>query len=100
MRDIHKNIAEKFEPQQWCVTEKKFALQTNKINETIFSIGNGFLGMRGFLEEGLSGNPEYTESTTMINGFYEYFDYNHIFGRNVYCFTVTIKSLGLCICRI
>ena len=36
MRNIHKNIAEKFEPQQWCVTEKKFALQTNKINETIF----------------------------------------------------------------
>ena len=81
MRNIHKNIAEKFEPQQWCVTEKKFALQTNKINETIFSIGNGFLGMRGFLEEGLSGNPEYTESTTMINGFYEYFDYNHIWCR-------------------
>ena len=29
MRNIHKNIAEKFEPQQWCVTEKKFALQNH-----------------------------------------------------------------------
>lgn len=81
MRKIHQNITEKFPVQAWKVTEHAFSKETNRNHETVFSIGNGYLGMRGFFEEGFYAEPNATESTTMINGFYEYFDYHYIWRR-------------------
>ena len=52
MREIHKNIKTLFEPHKWCVTETDYNEENNKNNETIFTIGNGYLGARGFFEEG------------------------------------------------
>lgn len=81
MRNIHKNVPMLFEPFEWKVEEKNFVEGTNSINETIFCIGNGYLGIRGFFEEGFYGASMHTMRTTMINGIYEYFPYNHIWCR-------------------
>lgn len=81
MREIHKNIKTLFEPHKWCVTETDYNEENNKNNETIFTIGNGYLGARGFFEEGFYGKEENSDPTTLINGIYEYFPYHHIWQR-------------------
>lgn len=55
-------------PSNWQIVEEKFQLDNVMVNETLFAIGNGYLGMRGTFEEGLGhGSVE----GTYINGFYE-----------------------------
>ena len=81
MRKIHKNVPVCFEGYPDRVVETNYSQETNKNNETIFSIGNGYLGVRGFSEEGFYGDPAYADETTMINGIYEYHPYRHIWCR-------------------
>lgn len=82
MRKIHKNIPVLFTPYEWKVVETSYSEKTNKINETIFTVANGYLGMRGFFEEGFYGeNPAEADMQTLINGVYEYYDYHHIWCR-------------------
>ena len=52
---------------EWRLVEKRFAPEFLAQNETIFALGNGYLGIRGAFEEGL---PVF-QSGTFINGFYE-----------------------------
>jgi alpha,alpha-trehalose phosphorylase len=55
----------------WGIIEKNFSIESNYINESLFAIGNGYIGMRGNFEEGYSG-PKGTGLEGMyINGFYE-----------------------------
>jgi alpha,alpha-trehalose phosphorylase len=51
----------------WRIVEKQFYPHFLAQTETIFSLGNGYLGMRGCFEE---GTPIF-ENGTFINGFYE-----------------------------
>ncbi len=51
----------------WRMIEKEFYPRFLAQAETIFSLGNGYLGMRGCFEE---GTPVF-ENGTFINGFYE-----------------------------
>ncbi len=81
MRSIHKNVPELFEPHGWTVTETEWKKENNKNNETIFTVANGYLGIRGFIEEGFCGDAEYSDRTSMLNGVYEYFPYRHIWCR-------------------
>ena len=55
---------------EWLVEENKF--DKNKINfyETIFTVGNGYLGTRGSLEEG----HEAAWPGTYINGVFDHHD--------------------------
>lgn len=70
IKDISK-IQAIYPVNEWEITEDKFDIQNNYRNETIFSIANGYIGMRGTFEEvpqipkglGLEG--------TFVNGFYE-----------------------------
>ncbi len=56
--------------EKWKVTEKKFKVENNHRNETIFAQGNGYMGVRGILEEDYSG-PEYSTTPGIyINGVY------------------------------
>src|SRR5450432_932676 len=55
----------------WDVTETDFRLEHNLRNETIFALGNGYLGLRGNFEEGLLGPAGTGCEGTYINGFYE-----------------------------
>ncbi|MEM7579897.1 MAG: beta-phosphoglucomutase [Cyanobacteria bacterium P01_A01_bin.80] len=51
----------------WILTETEFDPKQLNYKETVFTIGNGYLGTRGSFEEGLPG----TESATFINGLYD-----------------------------
>lgn len=52
---------------EWNIVEKRFHPEFLAQMETILSLGNGYLGMRGCPEE---GGPN-AENSTLINGFYE-----------------------------
>lgn len=71
MREFHKNKIAIYEYDEWKVIEKEFSEKTNQRSETIFSLGNGYLGIRGNLEEGYSGDPKTSLVGTYINGIYE-----------------------------
>jgi alpha,alpha-trehalose phosphorylase len=56
---------------QWCITENEFKSESNYVNESLFSIGNGYIGLRGNFEEGYTGSKGTSLEGTYINGFYE-----------------------------
>lgn len=56
---------------EWRIVEKEFNIENNELDETIFALGNGHIGMRGNFEEGYSGPSNTTLPGTYINGFYE-----------------------------
>jgi alpha,alpha-trehalose phosphorylase len=58
----------KLDSKNWQIVEDEFNLTKAPLYETLFALGNGYLGMRGTFEEGLDGIA--TEGT-FINGFYE-----------------------------
>ncbi|MCG0278296.1 MAG: glycoside hydrolase family 65 protein [Thermanaeromonas sp.] len=60
--------------EEWQIRETEFDIETNYRDETIFATGNGYIGMRGNLEEGYSGPPGTTFNATYLNGFYEEYD--------------------------
>src|SRR4030066_119495 len=54
--------------ENWQIVEQNFRLEEALVNETLFALGNGYLGMRGTFEEGLG---RVALEGTYINGFYE-----------------------------
>lgn len=81
MRSIHKNVPIRFAPYDWIVKETDWTKENSRNNETIFTVANGYLGIRGFFEEKFDEEEIYADRTTMINGIYEYHDYHHIWCR-------------------
>jgi alpha,alpha-trehalose phosphorylase len=55
----------------WSIIEKNFTVEDNYVNESLFAIGNGCIGMRGNFEEGYSGPKGTGLEGNYINGFYE-----------------------------
>ena len=51
----------------WVLTETEFDREQLNYKETVFTIGNGYLGTRGSFEEGIPG----AEAATFINGLYD-----------------------------
>ena len=63
-------IAEKYlTPDGWSVQEKGFHKQRNAVSESIFSIGNEYCGVRGYMEEGASAP---SLQGCYFNGIYEW----------------------------
>lgn len=70
---------------EWSIIEEGFTPENNKISESIFSIGNGFMGQRANFEEKYSGDslqgsyiggvyyPDKTRVGWWKNGYPEYF---------------------------
>lgn len=81
MRKIHQNVPVRFQPYDWKVVETEFKEESNRLNETIFTLANGYIGVRGFFEEGFYGQKEACDQAVMINGVYEYYPYKHIWCR-------------------
>ncbi len=52
----------------------RITLEECKVDESIFSVANGYIGIRGTFCEGY-GVDEYNQ--TLINGFYDYHDYHY-----------------------
>lgn len=49
-------MIEKFIADEWKIIEEGFDRETNRLSESIFSLGNEHMGLRGFFEEGYSGD--------------------------------------------
>jgi trehalose/maltose hydrolase-like predicted phosphorylase len=71
VKTIHREHPPRFAPDPWIIREENFSLQNNLLNETIFSLANGYIGMRGSFEEGLSGNAERSNNGIYLNGYFE-----------------------------
>jgi len=56
---------------EWDIIETEFKIENNYRNESIFALGNGYIGMRGNFEEGYPGPPGTGLEGTYLNGFYE-----------------------------
>jgi len=70
MRAFHRNIRAIYPFEEWRITETEFNPEHNHRNESIFAIGNGYMGMRGTFEEGLPGTVPSTPGI-YVNGIYE-----------------------------
>lgn len=84
MRIYHQKKLEqdpRYPSDPWKIIEDKFSVKGNHHNETIFALGNGYMGIRGILEEGYSGPPETSSPGVFINGFYDSEDF--IYGEQV-----------------
>ena len=64
------NTKLQFVDDQWSLVNDHFDRQLNRTWETLFSLGNGYIGMRGSFEEGLDS---FSTDGTYINGFYDTF---------------------------
>lgn len=56
---------------EWEIIEDSFDPERSLHSNTIFSIGNGFIGMRGTFEEGLEYDSRLGAEGTFLNGVYE-----------------------------
>ncbi len=84
MRIYHQKKLEqqsRYPKDPWEITERGFCIKDNHHNETIFALGNGYMGVRGILEEGYSGPPETSSPGVFINGLYDSEDF--IYGEEV-----------------
>lgn len=55
----------------WQIIEDKFSADNNYKNESIFSLGNGYIGLRGDYEENYKWETDKGCPGTYINGFYD-----------------------------
>ncbi len=49
-----------FPPDDWVIAEEGYQPHLHALQETVFAIGNGYMGVRGTPEEGFSGGPSST----------------------------------------
>jgi trehalose/maltose hydrolase-like predicted phosphorylase len=56
---------------EWEIVETEFKPENNYRNESVFALGNGYIGMRGNFEEGYFGSPGTGLEGNYLNGFYE-----------------------------
>lgn len=63
-----------YPPDEWRLVEARFTDEYASLAETSFSLGNGFVGIRGCLDEGRPAlSPE-----TYVNGFHETWPIAHL----------------------
>ncbi|PHV08973.1 family 65 glycosyl hydrolase [Janthinobacterium sp. BJB412] len=60
-----------FPLEAWCIRETAFDTASHFLDETLFALGNGYIGLRGAHEEGYSGPAGTSLDGTYLNGFYE-----------------------------
>src|SRR6478736_5677929 len=63
----------RFSIDEWALVENEFGLDDMGRTETIFAVGNGYLGLRGNVEEGRDGFVQ----GTFVNGFHETWPIRH-----------------------
>ena len=76
-----------YPPDEWSLIEKRFMPDLLEQGETMFALGNGYLGMRGCFEE---GGP-IGQNGTFINGFYE--SWPIIYPENAYGLATTGQTI-------
>jgi len=76
-----------YPPDEWNLIEKRFMPDLLEQDETMFALGNGYLGMRGCFEE---GGP-IGQNGTFINGVYE--SWPIIYPEDAYGFASTGQTI-------
>ncbi|WP_322903287.1 HAD-IA family hydrolase [Paenibacillus campi] len=71
-----------YEVEPWVIRETSFNPQYNRRSETVFTVANGYIGMRGHFEEGMDVPEIDTLNGTYLNGFYDSADI--IYGEEAY----------------
>jgi alpha,alpha-trehalose phosphorylase len=72
---------------EWKIIETRFYPRFLAQTETLFSVGNGYLGLRGNFEE---GNPAF-QNGTFVNGFHE--TWPIVYGEKAYGFAKTGQTM-------
>ena len=57
--------------EPWCIRETAFDTASHFLDETLFALGNGYIGLRGTHEEGYTGPKGTSLDGSYLNGFYE-----------------------------
>ncbi|MCL9659176.1 HAD-IA family hydrolase [Paenibacillus hunanensis] len=71
-----------YEVEPWVIRETSFNPQYNRRSETVFTVANGYIGMRGHFEEGMDVPEVDALNGTYLNGFYDSADI--IYGEEAY----------------
>ncbi len=66
-----KNIIPVYPYNEWDIIEESFKQENNARSETVFALGNGYMGFRGNFEEGYESSQGTGIDGIYINGFYE-----------------------------
>ena len=69
----HTMDRDRFPVDPWRLVENRYTLSDAGVTETLFALGNGYLGLRGNHPEGRQSH----EDGTFINGFHEVFPIRH-----------------------
>ncbi len=67
----------------WRIIEREVPVEHRKKHETIFSLGNGYLGLRGSFEEGRADDPN-SDRGAYVNGIYDFYPYVYNWRRTGY----------------
>ncbi|SEU29601.1 glycoside hydrolase family 65 protein [Paenibacillus sp. NFR01] len=57
--------------REWSLEEEHYTDEDNQRSESVFAIGNGYIGMRGNFEEGYHGKLGKSVNGNYLNGFYD-----------------------------
>ena len=57
--------------EAWSLSEETYDEANNQRSESLFAIGNGYIGMRGNFEEGFYGMLGTSVTGNYLNGFYD-----------------------------
>jgi alpha,alpha-trehalose phosphorylase len=68
---VPERLSAAFLPEPWCITETAFDTASHFLHETLFALGNGYVGLRASHEDGYSGPAGTSLDGTYLNGFYE-----------------------------
>jgi alpha,alpha-trehalose phosphorylase len=63
----------RFPAEPWRLVESQFSAEDLGVTETLFAVANGYLGMRGNVEEGRESHSH----GTFVNGFHETWSIRH-----------------------
>ena len=55
----------------WRIIEENWSRDRNRVSESVFSLGNEFMGVRGYFDERFSGTEAETLQGSYFNGIYE-----------------------------
>lgn len=66
-----------YKPDLWRLTERQLPIRSGAAAQTRFSLGNGYLGVRGSFEEEAGPSAYGGYAGTYLNGFYETSDIHY-----------------------
>jgi alpha,alpha-trehalose phosphorylase len=87
------DVGRTLEVHPWEIREREVKPDTNQKHETIFALGNGYMGLRGTFGEGIRfpgdpppnhGHGPHSTRGAYVNGVYDYYDYVYNWRRTAY----------------